>query len=109
MNLPVRDAWRSLVRDTRFSVTALVLLSVTIGSVLALFAMVDALLLRPFPFADQARLFVVWQRDDRRALPAVEVALGEMKDWRARTRAFEQLAVMGSVNWSLTLIGAADE
>ena len=39
----------------------------------------------------------------------VEVAHGEMTDWRARTRAFESMAVVGSVNWSLTLAGKPDE
>src|SRR6186713_1441548 len=95
-----RDAWRSLIRDRVFSATALLLLSVTIGTVLAVYAMVDALLLRPLPFREQDKLFIVWQRDDRRALPVVEVALGEMRDWAARTRAFQHLAVIGSVNWS---------
>src|SRR3954471_6150946 len=109
MNVPVRDTWRALARDSRFSIAALLLLSITIGSVLALFALVDALVLRPFPFADQSHLFVVWQRDDRRATPVVEIAHGEMTDWRKRTRAFENLAVVGSVNWSVTLTGGAEE
>jgi putative ABC transport system permease protein len=61
--------------------------------------------LRPFPFADQDRLAVIWQRDDRRALPVIEVAYAEMHDWRARSRSFADLAVIGSVNWNLTLVG----
>ena len=38
-----------------------------------------------------------------------EIAHGEMTDWRTRTRAFENLAVVGSVNWSVTLAGGAEE
>ena len=51
---------------------------------------------------------MIWQRDDRRALPIIEVAYGEMEDWRARSRSFEQLAVVGSVNWNLHLVDKAE-
>ena len=101
----LRDALRSLRHDVRFVVVAVALLALTIGTATAMYAMVHALVLRPFPFADQDRLLVIWQRDDRRALPVVEVAHGEMVDWRARTRSFDDLAVVGSVNWSVTLVG----
>ena len=53
---------------------------------MAIFAIVDAVLLRPLPFADQDRVTVIWQRDDRRALPIIEVAYGELLDWQARSR-----------------------
>ena len=36
----------------------------------------------PLPVTDQQRVAVIWQRDDRRALPIIEVAYGEMEDWR---------------------------
>ena len=108
MRTVLRDGWRSLTRDGVFSTTVLLLLSITIGTVLAVYAMVDALVLRPLPFRDQDRVFLAWQRDDRRALPVVEVALGEMRDWSARARAFEKMAVVGSVNWSLRLVGRTE-
>ena len=102
----VRHAVRALRRDWRTTLLAAGLLAVTIGAVMAIFAIVDAVLLRPLPVADQDRVVVIWQRDDRRALPIIEVAHGEMLDWARRSRSFERLAVVGSVNWSLTLAGA---
>jgi MacB-like periplasmic core domain len=101
----LREATRSLIRDRRFSGVAVALVAVTIGVVTAVYAIVHAVVLRPFPFADQDRLIVIWQRDDRRASPVVEVTRSELEDWRARSRSFEDLAVVGSVNWSLTLVG----
>jgi predicted permease len=100
----LREAARSLVRDRRFAGVAVALLALTIGAGTAVYAIVHAVVLRPFPFADQDRLTVIWQRDDRRALPVVEVAYDEMVDWRARTRSFDDLAVVGSVNSSLSLV-----
>ena len=105
---PVRHAVRTLRHDWRTTLLAVGLLAVTIGAVMAIFAIVDAVLLRPLPVANQDRVVVIWQRDDRRALPIIEVAYGEMVDWRARSRSFERLAVIGSVNWSLTLAGAGE-
>ena len=74
----LRDAVRSLAHDRRFTVVAVALLAVTIGLVTAVYAIVHAVVLRPFPFADQDRLALIWQRDDRRAQPVIEVAYGEM-------------------------------
>ena len=99
---------RTLRRDWRTTLLAAGLLAVTIGAVMAIFAIVDAVLLRPLPVTDQQRIAVIWQRDDRRALPIIEVAHGEMEDWRARSRSFEQLAVVGSVNWNLQLLDKAE-
>src|SRR5262245_13656465 len=104
----LRDAVRSLAHDRRFTVVAVALLAVTIGLVTAVYAIVHAVVLRPFPFADQDRLAVIWQRDDRRAQPVIEVAYGEMQDWRARSRSFDDLAVVGSVNWNLSLAGPTE-
>ena len=103
-----RDAVRALRHDWRSTVLAVGLLAVTIGAVMAIFAIVDAVLLRPLPFADQARVAVIWQRDDRRALPIIEVAYGELEDWRRRSRSFEQMGVLGSTNWSLDVIDQAE-
>ena len=94
----IRDAARSLARDVRFAGIAIVLLAVTIGATTAVYAIVQAVVLRPFPFTDQDRVVVIWQRDDRRAQPVIEVAHDEMTDWRARSRSFDDLAVVGSVN-----------
>jgi predicted permease len=104
----LRDAARSLRRDQRFTTVAAALLAVTLGTLTAVYSIVHAVILKPLPVADQDRLVVIWQRDDRRALPVVEVAYREMEDWRSRTRTFEDLAVVGSVNWNLTLVGQPD-
>lgn len=102
--IDLRDAARSLVHDRRFTALAIALLAVTIGAVTAIYAIVQAVVIHPLPFADQDRTVVIWQRDERRALPVIEVSYGEIRDWRERTRAFSDIAVVGSVNWNLTLV-----
>ena len=98
-----RDALRSLNRDRGFTALALLLLAMTMGSTIAIFAVVDAVLLRPMAFAEPDRTVVVWQRDTPRNTPVVELAHGEVETWRERSSVFDDLAVFGSVNWPLTV------
>src|SRR5215831_13066906 len=104
----LRDASRSLRQDVRGTLVAVSLLAVTIGAITAIYAIVHAVVLRPFAFVDQDRLAMIWQRDDRRALPVIEVAYGNVQDWLSRSHSLANLAVVGSVNWSLTLAGRPD-
>ena len=105
MTARLRDALRSLQSDSRFFSVAVALLALTIGAVTAVYAVVHAIVLRPLPFAEQGRVVMVWQRDDRRALPVIEVAHDEVIDWLQRSRSFSHLAVIGSVNWGFTIDG----
>jgi len=107
----IRDLFQQSLRSLRnargVTATSICLLATTVGAVTAIYAVVHAVVLRPFGFADQDRLAVIWMHDDRRALPVIEVAYGEMEDWRARSRSFEGQAVVGSVNWPLTFVDRA--
>jgi predicted permease len=55
----LRFALRRLRRTPSFTVTALVTLALCIGANTAIFAVVDALVLRPLPFPEPARLMTV--------------------------------------------------
>ena len=94
-----------LAADWRFTAAAVALLSLTIGASTAIYAIVYAVILHPLPFAQPDRVAVLWQRDLRRAMPVMEVSYGEALDWRRRSRSFDEIAVMGSVNWPLPLAG----
>src|SRR4029078_11680879 len=104
----LRDSLRSLRQDLRGTLLAVSLLAVTIGAITAIYAIVHAVVLRPFTFVDQDRLAMIWQRDDRRGRAVIEVAYGNMADWLARSRLLQGLGLVSSVNWSLTLDGHAE-
>ena len=98
------DALRALVRDRGVTALAVVLLASTLGATAGMFAVVDAVLLRPLPFADQGRTVVIWQRELASESPVVEVALGEADQWRVDGhQVLDDLAVFGSVNWTLSI------
>ncbi|MGE5731324.1 MAG: ABC transporter permease, partial [Gemmatimonas sp.] len=53
-------AWRSLRRAPLFSVTVVLALTLGIGSTAAIFAIVNAVLLRPLPYGHPDRLVGTW-------------------------------------------------
>jgi hypothetical protein len=98
-----RTLW-GLARDPGFTALAVLVFGLTIGATLGVFAIVDAVLLRPTALARPDRTVVVWERDVARNSPVVEVALGEVNTWQRQTQVFDAVAVFGSVNWTLTVI-----
>jgi putative ABC transport system permease protein len=98
-----RSAFRSLTRDPGFTTLAIILIAVTSGATTAVYAVIDAVMLAPMPFADEERTVVVWTHDPARATPVVEVALGEVRALHEQSQSFASLGVFGSVNNTLTL------
>ena len=95
----LRYAIRSLRRQPGFGLTATLTLGVGLGLAIGLFAVVDAVLLRPLPFADQDELVVMWEKDDGSNNPHIEVSLPNFEDWRAEAGSFVDMAAMGSTTW----------
>ena len=86
----VRFATRQLRAAPAFTAVAALTLAFGIGANSAIFALVDATLLRPLPFGDPGRLVAIWEttgRSDRGAASPLN-----MIDWEARSRSFERVA-----------------
>src|SRR5207302_9078424 len=56
----LRHAIRSLRRSPAFTVTAVVTLVIGVGAAVAIFAVVNGVLLRPLPYRDPERLVGAW-------------------------------------------------
>ena len=96
-----RYAARLLARAPGFAAAAIVTLALGIGANAAIFSVVNAVLMRPLPYADPSRLVVIGGRDvDNRA---GNLGYLTLVDWRARTHAFDGLAAIRS--WNPTLAG----
>ncbi len=86
----VRVAFRQLAKAPGFAIVATITLALGIGVNSAIFALVDATLLRPLPFHEPDRLVAVWERTDR-ATRGFASPLN-MLDWNERTRSFELIS-----------------
>jgi hypothetical protein len=60
VRLSLKHSWRSLRRAPGFSASVILTLAIGIGAATAIFAVVDAVLLRPLPYGDPGRLVGAW-------------------------------------------------
>jgi len=94
----LRLAARSLRQSPHFTGVVVVILGLGIGANATLFSIADAVLFRPFPFADQRRLVI---GGESLSDPRSEISYRDYLSWRANAQTFEDLAVVGSTNWTL--------
>jgi putative ABC transport system permease protein len=93
----LRHAFRRIVHNPLASGAALMVLALGIGANTVIFSAVSALLLRPFPFHDQERLVIIWERDAKTDQQLLEVSYPNFLDWRRENRSFEQIAAIPNV------------
>ena len=88
----LRAAARAVVRRRALAVTVVLTLSVAIGAAAAVFAVVDAVLLKPLPYPGADRLTAVYESNAAQGQHASLVAPVRLEEWNSRTRAFDGLA-----------------
>ncbi len=86
----VKFAFRQLRAAPVFTAIAVTTLALGIGANSAIFALVDATLLRPLPYGNPDRLVTIWETSD--ANPRSFASPPNMLDWNGRSRTFEKIA-----------------
>jgi len=94
--------FRTLFKNPGFTAVAVLSLAIGIGANIAIFSVINALLLRPLPYQDADRLAILWQRS-----PGLNVAQdwfspGQCLDVKAENQVFEQVAVTIGASFNLT-------
>ncbi len=87
----VRHALRALRRAPGFSLTAVLTVALGVGSLTAMFAVVNGVVLKPLPYPREKRLVRVWSAHPQRGLPFFSVSSPDAVDWARQTRSLEAL------------------
>ena len=95
----IRDvlfAFRSLRRQPAFAITAVLTIALGIGATSAIFSVVNAVLLRPLPYNDAARLGTVWSDLRNRNVKDFPLPPGDFFDMRKDLTLFDGFAAITS-------------
>jgi predicted permease len=100
----VRYGFRMLRKDALTTMTALIVLALGIGGTTTVFTLVNALLLRPLPYAEPERLVAIDEFAPAHASSdggAIRMAFANYADLRARVRSVEDIALFDTVQPAL--------
>jgi putative ABC transport system permease protein len=97
----LRYAYRSLLKSPGFAAVAVLTLALGIGANIAIFTVVNAVLLQPLPFQQPERLVRVF--DDLNGAGALDVGMSvpEFLDLHDRSGVFDQISVIFPVSTAL--------
>lgn len=96
----LRYGFRMLVKRPAFTFVIMLTLALGIGANTAIFSVVNAVLLRPLPYADAERLVVVSEK--MRGGQRVGVAYPNFLDFRERAQSFTEMAGFRHTPYNLT-------
>ena len=100
----LRFAVRQLIKNPGFTAVAVLTLALGIGANTAIFSIVNAVLLRPFPYRAPERLVVIQERVS--AGDSFSPSYPNFVDWRAQNTAFDSIAaVRGGESFNFTGAG----
>src|ERR1700752_123050 len=105
----IRFGLRMLLKSPTVTVVALVALTLGIGANTAIFSVVNAVLLRTFPYTDAERLVLVWEKRQGGTTDQNVINLGNFTDWKEQNQAFSDMAAFFDRSLNLTSDGEPEE
>src|SRR5437867_9470734 len=105
----LRYAIRQLLKNPGFTVVAVLTLSLGIGANTAMFSFVNAILLRPLPYANPDRLVMVFENHITNGWSKMNIGAPVLEEWRRQSTVFEGIgAIRAWGNFALTGKGSPE-
>ena len=95
-----RQAVRQITRRRSHGLTVALVMALSVGASVAIFAMVNAVLLADLGFADSSRLAILWHARPN-AAGVIGVSPGDHASYRATLRTFKNVAVVSTRDFNL--------
>lgn len=102
----LRYAIRQLRQSPAFAATAILILSLGICASAAIFAFVDAALIKPLPYADPSRL--VFVTESIAMIPRANISYPDYLDWKKSNQVFRTMDVYNGTGYLLSKEGGAE-
>ena len=88
----LRFTFRTLKRDSGFAVIAVAILALGIGANIAVFSVVNTILLRPLPFQDSQQLVRIVQKNAEAGQSAKTYSADATQDFQQQNRSFQSVS-----------------
>src|SRR5580658_3371255 len=98
----LRYAVRTLPRSPIFTTATVLTMALTIGANTTIFSVVNAVLIRPLPFASPERLMQVAEKNDKLNISNFSASLLNYLSWKEQNRSFQGLGAIGGGTYTLT-------
>jgi putative ABC transport system permease protein len=105
----IRFGARMLLKSPMVTIIALLALMLGIGASTAIFSVVNAVLLRSFPYTDPERLVLVWEKKEGGRTDQNSINLGNFYDWKEQNQVFSDMAAFFDRSFNLTSDGDPEE
>ncbi|HYY56582.1 MAG TPA: ABC transporter permease [Pyrinomonadaceae bacterium] len=103
-----RYGLRILLKRPGFTTVAVMALALGVGATSAVFSIVNAVLLHTLAIEEPERVMMLWENNQARNHPEVEVSYPNYVSWREENHVFEEVAALPSVNFDMTLTGTGE-
>jgi macrolide transport system ATP-binding/permease protein len=96
----LRFTFRQLRKNPAFTGTATLMVALGIGASVAIFAFVDAALIKPLPYHDSSRLLYITETTPD--IPRASISYADFLDWEKQNRVFDSLDVYNQYGFMLS-------
>src|SRR5580698_152655 len=105
----LRSAFRQLAKAPGFAIVSILTLALCIGANSAIFSVVNAILLKPYPYPDSGRLVYLTNTYPLMGLPRAGVSIPDYLDRRAGVTSLAESAIYTTQSFNLADTGTPEQ
>jgi putative ABC transport system permease protein len=98
----LRHSLHLLAKNPLFALVGIVTLALGIGATTAVFTLVNALLIKPLPYEDPARLVLLFEHFHAQHLDAIPVSPPEFLDYQSELKGIQKLSAFDTTTFNLS-------